>query len=257
MDPWEGGDITDRATAILAANPGIMTLDGTNTWILREQGAVRSIVVDPGPADDSHLHAVAEAAGDVALVLVTHRHFDHTEGIDRLLEIVDAPVRGFDEAFCRAAPPLVDGERIDVDGLTVEIFATPGHTTDSMCVLIGAEASLLSGDSVLGRGTSVIAHPDGVLGSYLRSLNALRDLISDGRVKRILPGHGPVIEDPAGVIDYYIAHRAERLDQVRAAVGDGADSARAVVERVYADVDPTLWGAAELSVAAQLDYLRD
>ena len=248
--------VTDRASFVLADNPGLMTLDGTNTWILREPGAARSIVVDPGPADDDHLRAVVEAAGEVGLVLFTHRHHDHTDAIDRIAELTGAPARSTDPDFTRGAEPLVDGETVEIDGLTIDVVATPGHTTDSTCFLIGAEASLLSGDTILGRGTTVIAHPDGVLGPYLDSLAHIRELVAEGLVERILPGHGPVVDDPAAVVDFYLEHRAERLDQVQAAVEAGATTAREVVEVVYQDVDQTLWPAAELSVAAQLDHLR-
>ncbi len=249
--------VTDRATYVLAANPGIMTLDGTNTWILREPGASQSVVVDPGPADETHLQAVLAAAGSVGLVLFTHRHFDHTEALGRFAELTGAPARSTDPEFTRGAEPLVDGELILVDGLEIEVIATPGHTTDSTCFRLVADDSLLSGDTILGRGTTVIAHPDGVLGPYLDSLAHIRELIEEGLVERILPGHGPVIDDPRAVVDFYLDHRAERLDQVRAAIDTGATTAREVVERVYQDVDPVLWGAAELSVAAQLDYLKD
>ena len=248
--------VTDRASYVLAENPGIMTLDGTNTWILREPGGRRAVVVDPGPDDDDHLRAVVEAAGEVGLVLFTHRHHDHTDALDRIVELTGAPARAIDPDFTRGAEPLVDGETIELDGLTIEVVATPGHTTDSTCFLVGAEASLLSGDTILGRGTTVIAHPDGVLGPYLDSLAHVRELVEEGLVDRILPGHGPVIESPAEVVDFYLEHRAERLDQVRAAVEAGATTPREVVETVYKDVDESLWGAAELSVAAQLDYLR-
>ena len=248
--------VTDRATYVLAANPGIMTLEGTNTWILREPGASQSVVVDPGPADESHLRAVLAAAGSVGLVLFTHRHFDHTEALSRFVELTGAPTRGADLEFTRDAEPLTDGEMIVVDGLEIEVIATPGHTTDSTCFRLVAEGSLLSGDTILGRGTTVIAHPDGVLGPYLDSLAHIRELVDEGLVARILPGHGPVIDDPLAVVDYYLDHRAERLDQVRAAVDSGATTAREVVERVYQDVDESLWGAAELSVAAQLDYIQ-
>lgn len=247
--------VTDRATLVQAANPGIMTLDGTNTWILREPGAARSVVVDPGPDDDGHLRAVLDAAGEVGLVLFTHRHFDHTEALGRIVELTGAPSRSTDPEFARGAEPLTDGETIVVDGLEIEVLATPGHTTDSTCFRLPAEASLLSGDTILGRGTTVIAHPDGVLGPYLDSLAHVRELIEEGLVERILPGHGPLIDSPAAVVDFYLEHRAERLDQVRAAVEAGATTAREVVETVYRDVDESLWGAAELSVAAQLDYL--
>ncbi len=247
--------ITDRASFVLAENPGIMTLEGTNTWILREPGASRSVVVDPGPADERHLQAVLAAAGDVALTLYTHRHFDHTEALGRFAELTGAPARAIDPEFCRDADVLVGGEQIDVDGLAIEVIATPGHTTDSMCLMLPAEGSLLSGDTILGRGTTIIAHPDGVLGAYLDSLAHIRELIEEGLVQRILPGHGPVIGEPAAVVDFYLEHRAERLDQVRQAVESGAASPREVVETVYADVDQSLWPAAELSVAAQMDYL--
>jgi glyoxylase-like metal-dependent hydrolase (beta-lactamase superfamily II) len=248
--------VTDRTSYVLAANPGIMTLDGTNTWILREPGAARSVVVDPGPSGDEHLRSVLAAAGEVGLVLFTHRHFDHTEALDRIVELTGAPARSTDPEFTRGAAPLVDGETIDVDGLVIEVVATPGHTTDSTCFLLGAEGSLLSGDTILGRGTTVIAHPDGVLGPYLDSLAHIREMVEEGLATRILPGHGPVIDEPAQVLDFYLEHRAERLDQVRAAVDAGATTPREVVERVYRDVDEILWPAAELSVAAQLDYLR-
>jgi glyoxylase-like metal-dependent hydrolase (beta-lactamase superfamily II) len=248
--------VTDRASFVLAQNPGIMTLDGTNTWILREPGAARSVVVDPGPSDDAHLQAVLAVAGEVGLVLFTHRHFDHTEALSRIVELTGAPARSTDPEFTRGASPLVDGETIDVDGLSIDVVATPGHTTDSTCFLLGAEGSLLSGDTILGRGTTVIAHPDGVLGPYLDSLAHIRELIEEGLVERILPGHGPVIDAPAAVVDFYLEHRAERLDQVRAAVDTGATTPKEVVARVYQDVDQSLWAAAELSVAAQLEYLR-
>ena len=248
--------VTERASFVLAENPGIMTLDGTNTWVLREPGASRSIVVDPGPPDDRHLDAVLAEAGDVALVLFTHHHVDHTEAVDVVTERTGAVARATSEEFCRGADPLADGEVIDVDGLRVEVVATPGHTRDSTSLLLLDEPSLLTGDTVLGRGTTIIAHPDGVLGPYLDSIERLRGLAAEGRAERILPGHGPVIEDAGAVLDFYLAHRRERLEQVRQAVAAGAVTARQVVETVYADVDPVLWPAAERSVQAQLDHLH-
>ncbi|MGI9084038.1 MAG: MBL fold metallo-hydrolase [Aeromicrobium sp.] len=248
-------EVTERATVVRADNPGIMTLDGTNTWILREPGASRSIVVDPGPADSAHLDRVLRAAGEVALVLFTHRHFDHTDALQQVARRTGASARATDPEFCLDADPLGDGETIDVDGLRVDVLATPGHTSDSTCFRLLDEPSLLSGDTVLGRGTTVVAHPDGVLGPYLDSLALLRELVEEGLVERILPGHGPVIDHPGAVLDFYLEHRQERLDQVKEAMDAGATDARAVVERVYTDVDQSLWPAAELSVRAQLDYL--
>jgi len=248
--------VTERASFVLADNPGIMTLDGTNTWILREPGATRSVVVDPGPDLTEHVEAIVAAAGEVALVLFTHHHWDHTDAIESIVAATGAPTRAISAEYCRDAEPLTDGETIEVDGLRIDVVAAPGHTRDSVAFVLPQDRALLSGDMVLGRGTTVVAHPDGALGPYLDSMRRFRALVADGTVATILPGHGPVVADPAAVLDYYLSHREERLDQVRAAVAQGARTAREVVETVYADVDPVLWDAAELSVRAQLDYLE-
>ncbi|TCI96900.1 MBL fold metallo-hydrolase [Aeromicrobium sp. IC_218] len=232
-----------------------MTLDGTNTYVLREPGAARSVVVDPGPLDEAHLARVLELAGEVALVLVTHHHGDHTEAVPRFAELTGAPTRAVSPEHCVGAEPLADGEVIEVDGLTVQVLHTPGHTADSACFLLPAEDVLLSGDTILGRGTTIVAHPDGRLGPYLDSLRALQELVVTGHVQRILPAHGPVVDDPAAVVDFYLTHREQRLEQVRRAVAAGDTTAQQVVERVYADVDRSLWPAAERSVAAQLEHL--
>ena len=146
---------------------------------------------------------------------------------------------------------------ITVDGLRVEVLPTPGHTLDSVCFWLPQDGSLLTGDTVLGRGTSVVAHPDGALGPYLDSLERLRAFAnSPADVLRLLPGHGPVVDDPTGVLTYYLDHRQERLAQVRAAIAEGHTTPESIVEHVYADVDKTLWPAAERSVRAQLDYLN-
>ncbi|GAA1747645.1 MBL fold metallo-hydrolase [Aeromicrobium alkaliterrae] len=247
--------VSDLATVVRADNAGIMTLDGTNTWILRAPGAARSIVVDPGPDDVTHLDAVLAEAGDVALVLYTHWHGDHTDAIDTMVARTGAPARARDAAWCRDAEPLADGEVVEVDGLRVEVVHTSGHTQDSICLLVEDDAALLTGDTILGRGTTIIAHPDGALGSYLDSLDRIGEVVSAGRASRFYPAHGPVLPDAHGVVEFYRAHRLERLEQVRAAVADGAVTAREVVERVYAEVDESLWPAAERSVEAQLEYL--
>ena len=260
MNPdWKGGDFGARASCVLAPNPGIMTLDGTNTWVLREHEGARSVVVDPGPLDEQHLDAVVAQAGDVAAVLLTHGHLDHSEAARSFGERVGAPVRALDPAHRLGGEGLHDGDVVDVDGLEVRVVGTPGHTSDSLSFLLPADDAVLTGDTVLGRGTTVVAHPDGRLGAYLDSLHRLHALAEAREVRHVWPGHGPVIDDALAVLDFYLAHRQQRLEQVRASLEVlGADaSARQVVEHVYTDVDPVLWGAAELSVRAQLDYLRD
>jgi len=238
---------------LLAPNPSPMTLDGTNTWVLREPGEKRCVVVDPGPLDEGHLSRVADH-GPVALIVLTHGHLDHSEGAARLREMTGAAVLARDPAWCMGVEPLEAGRATPVEGLEWVSVLTPGHSSDSVCLLLSEDRALLTGDTVLGRGTTVVAHPDGKLGDYLDSLQRLRDL-ADASVDVLLPGHGPVLSGPIGVLDYYLKHRQERLEQVRAAVAAGDDDAKAVVRRVYADVDQALWPAAELSVRAQLDYL--
>ena len=267
MTAWAGGAFGQRARCVLAPNADFMTLDGTNTWVLREPGARRSVVIDPGPQIASHLDAVAEAAGDVGAVLLTHGHLDHSEAARTFAERVGCGVRALDPAHRLGSEGLADGDVVEVDGLEVRVVGTPGHTSDSLSFVLPAEQAVLTGDTVLGRGTTVVAHPDGKLGAYLDSLQRLHALAEAREVTAVWPGHGPVLDDALGVLDYYLAHRAERLEQVSAAVAElgRADHPegiaedelpRRVVEIVYADVDPVLWGAAELSVRAQLDHLR-
>lgn len=255
------GSKAARATLVKADNPGVMTLDGTNTWVLREPGRKGVVVLDPGPLDDAHLQAVLDIAhqdgGRVDLVLYSHWHPDHTDAIDRFLELTDAPARALDAKWCRNGAPLVDGEVLSVDGLSIRVLATPGHTMDSICLVLPDEGTLLSADTILGSGTTVVAHPDGALGPYLESLRAIRLLVESGDVQRILPGHGPEITQPLEVVNGYLKHRGVRLGQVRDAVAAGDKTPMQVVERVYADVDRSVWFAAEMSVRAQLEYLAE
>jgi glyoxylase-like metal-dependent hydrolase (beta-lactamase superfamily II) len=241
-------------TLVRADNPSPMTLEGTNTYVLRATGAPSALVVDPGPLDEAHLAAVA-ALGPVELVLLTHGHPDHSDGAHRMHELTGAPVVAVDPAFCSGPRRLDEGPLKDgTYGLRVEVVATPGHSSDSVSFVVrDGEPGLLTGDTILGRGTTVVAHPDGRLGPYLESLARLRELAAGGLM--LLPGHGPAGGDAGERAAAYLAHRAERLDQVRAAVAAGASSADEVVRQVYADVDESLWPAAELSVRAQLDYL--
>jgi glyoxylase-like metal-dependent hydrolase (beta-lactamase superfamily II) len=257
-DPGIDGSGTRRASCLLAPNPSPMTLDGTNTWLVAEPGSAAVVVVDPGPDDEAHLRRVRDAAvaGDrqVARILLTHGHLDHSAGAARLAALTGAPVRAADPAHRLGPEGLADGDVVTAAGCELRVVASPGHSADSVCLLLPADGALLTGDTVLGRGTTVIAR-DGNLGDYLRTLGRLRDLAEARGVGVVLPGHGPALADPLGILDYYLAHRAERLEQVRAAVAAGARTAAEVVAIVYADVDPAVWPAAEWSVQAQLDYL--
>ncbi|MFI6105878.1 MBL fold metallo-hydrolase [Streptomyces sp. NPDC093595] len=255
------GPATARAVNVLAPNPSAMTLDGTNTWLLSEPGSAAAVVVDPGPLDEGHLSRVVETAERmgkrVALTLLTHGHPDHAEGAVRFAELTGAPVRALDPALRLGDEGLGPGEVVEVGGLELRVVPTPGHTADSLSFHLPADRAVLTGDTVLGRGTTMVAHPDGRLGDYLDSLRRLRSLTVDDGVHTVLPGHGPVLEDAQGAVEYYLAHRASRLAQVETAVENGYRTAPEVVAHVYADVDRSLWPAAELSVRAQMEYLSE
>lgn len=244
--------VADSASVLLAQNPGLMTLEGTNTWVLSAPGSDEVVIVDPGPDDAEHVQRVA-GVGKVALVLISHRHGDHTAAVDPLAELTGAPVRSVDPDYLRGdSVALTDREVIEAAGLKITVLATPGHTADSVSFLL--EDAVLTADTVLGRGTTVIDSKDGSLGDYFESLHRLRGL----GARIVLPGHGPELPSIVDTADMYLAHRRERLDQVRGALdalGDDA-TARQIVEHVYTDVDEQLWDAAEWSVQAQLDYLR-
>ena len=258
--------VTPAASVLLCHNPGQMSLDGTNTWILRVPGSERIVVFDPGPEDPGHLRRVADV-GEVALTIVSHRHYDHTEGLDTFVRLTGSPVHAVSEEFRTSdGGGLADGEVFDVEGLRIKVLRTPGHTKDSVSLVLGGLGSsdfgsadpgaVLTADTILGRGTTVLDPEDGDLGDYLDSLEAL---IEAGAGRICLPGHGPELPDVAAVAALYREHRHERLAQVRAAVERlGPDvPATEVVEHVYRDVDPALWPVARWSVEVQLRYLRE
>lgn len=261
--PTHGGDpverVSESVTCVLAPNPGPMTLDGTNSYLLGA-GASR-VVVDPGPLDDAHLERLS--AHPVDLVLLTHHHADHTEAAVEFARRTGAPVRAVDAALCVGADPLVDGETIEAAGVRIRVLTTPGHTADSVCFALpheGPHGAVITGDTVLGRGTTVIVHPDGSLADYLASLRRLRDL----GPATALVAHGPVLPDLAAACEQYLAHRAERLGQIQDALARLALDASLddvtvteVTDTVYADAPEAVRFAAEASVRAQLAFLAE
>lgn len=256
--------VTGQASVLLAPNPGPMTLDGTRSYVLAAPGAGTRVVVDPGPDDVAHLTALATGPR-VELVLITHRHADHTAGAARFADLTGAPVRAADPAHCHPAgsgeaAPLRGGETIHAAGLRIEVLATPGHTSDSTSFHLpddGPHGSVLTGDTILGRGTTVVSEPDGSLRDYLTSL----DLLGALGAATVLPAHGPHLDHVGAVARAYREHRLARLAQVRAVLGDRARSpvteglVDEVTAAVYADVDRGVLPAARQSVRAQLRYL--
>jgi glyoxylase-like metal-dependent hydrolase (beta-lactamase superfamily II) len=240
-----------RVVRVLAPNPSPMTLEGTNTYVVGEPGADAVVVIDPGPADSGHERRVLEACEGrrVELVLLTHAHHDHAEGAPGLARRVGAPLAALHPAWQGPdAPPLAPGRQLVRGGLALVPVPTPGHAADHCCFLLAVERAMFTGDHILGRGSTVVEWPSGDMGDYLRSLSVLLDY----DLERLYPGHGPLVDDAGAKIDEYLDHRHQRERQVLDALAAGDRTPAAVVARVYADVDPALHPAAELSVRAHL-----
>lgn len=258
--------LDDISVRVLAPNPSPMTLDGTNTYVLGAPGSGEVVVVDPGPDLPAHRHAVDRAVAardaDVVAVVVTHHHLDHAQAAG-WASAWGATLRCFSPSLVLGALPagagpgtpvptvLRDGDRLRCAGLTIEAMHTPGHASDHLCLRVHETDVLLTGDHVLGRGTSVVAWPDGDMADYLASLRRVESVPASA----LLPGHGPVLDEPAVVIRSYLDHRIEREQQVLKALRNGDRTPTEVVARIYADVDVALHPAAERGVRAHLHKL--
>ncbi|WP_166532825.1 MBL fold metallo-hydrolase [Blastococcus xanthinilyticus] len=243
-------------TRVLASNPSPMTLDGTNTYVVGEPGSGRAVVVDPGPDEPAHLAAVEEAlaarGARCVAVLVTHHHGDHADAALPWGARFAAPVAA---AAPDVAGPggrvLEPGERLRLAGTSIDVVPTPGHTADHLAFRLESGAVLV-GDHVLGRGTSVVTHPEGDVVAYLESLRRVHDLGPSA----LYCGHGPELtDDPGAVLDFYLAHRAHREQQLLDALAGGAGSVDELVAVVYAEVSRAVWPAAAQSTRATLDKL--
>lgn len=236
-----------RTLRVLAPNPGLMTLDGTNTWIV---GEGPSLVIDPGPAIAPHIAEVAREARGVAAILLTHDHGDHAEGAEALAARTGASVHSVRPGA--GGERLRDGQMFEARGVRLVVVTTPGHSPDHVAFHDVATGALFTGDAVLGRGTSVIDPPEGELVAYMRSLRRMRDLAPT----TLFPGHGPVVLRAIAKLDSYIAHRQEREEQVLASLLHGPRTPEAIAREVYADLVPEAIGLAARTMLAHLLKLQ-
>jgi glyoxylase-like metal-dependent hydrolase (beta-lactamase superfamily II) len=241
---------------VLAPNPSPMTLDGTNTYVVGRPGTGEVVIVDPGPDDAAHLARVRAvvAARDAAVrsVVVTHHHVDHAEAARAFADAFGCGIVASTRSVAGADGLVVgDGDRIPLRDVGLEVVATPGHTLDHVAFRLESGV-LFTGDHVLGRGTSVVAYPDGDLVAYLASLRRVYDL----GPRALYPGHGPALShDPGAVLEFYREHRRFRERQLLQALAEGPATPEELVARLYADVDRRVWPAAEASTRAGLAAL--
>jgi len=228
---------------VLAPNPGVRELDGTNTWVVGEPPA---LVIDPGPDDVGHLREIVRAAREIGAIALTHDHPDHAPGAASLAAMTDARIYAMRVAG--GEQRLRDGQVVRAGSTEIRTIATPGHTPDHVSFWLERDRGLFTGDTVLGRGTSVIDPPEGDLGHYLRSLRRLREL----EPRTIYPGHGPVVLHAVDKLDEYLAHREEREEQVLAALRGGLDTPDAMVEAIYDGYPAEVLALAARSVLAHL-----
>lgn len=224
--------------SITAPNPGPFTLDGTRTYLIDD-----TIVLDPGPAIDSHIDAIREAMPRLQTIVITHRHADHAPAAVPLKQATGARIVA-PRNVLEEVDQIVSGGEV-IEGL--EVIATPGHTNEHVCYLT-TDRDLFTGDTILGSGTTAIFPPDGNMTDYMASLRVLRAR----NPQRIFPAHGPTRDDAIALIDEYIAHRLDRERQILEALDGGARTITGLRTAIYPELDPRLSRAAEIQLTAHL-----
>ena len=240
-------------TIILAPNPSLMTGPGTNTIVLGG-GVEGATVIDPAVDDTAYLDAIVHEGaerGGIRRILITHGHPDHISGAEALRKRLGVRIY----AFSRQGTPSADEEV--ADGTTfpagddrLRAIYTPGHRFDHLCYFLERQRILFAGDMISGITTNVIAPPDGDMIDYMDSLIRLQEM----GIAEIVPAHGPTIPSGQEKIAEYIAHRAQREQQILQALEDLPPGVAIpqIVQFIYTDVDPSLHPVAEWSVKAHL-----
>ena len=255
----EFAEIADGVRRLVAPNPSMMTGPGTNTYLI---GNNEVAVLDPGPAIPAHVdNIVAKSPGPIRWILVTHTHPDHSPGVRLLAKQTNAEVLGMpapagahqDKTF-KADRVLADGDELANDEFCIQAVHTPGHASNHICFLHVAHNLLFTGDHVIDGSTVVIDPPDGNMKQYIESLRRCKTL----NCAALAPGHGGVISDPQRAIDWIVDHRLQREAKVLAAMrANPGLSARELVQHVYKDVDPGLYGWAERSLLAHMEKIEE
>lgn len=263
-------EVAPGVRRIVANNPGPYTFLGTNSYVV---GSGEVAVIDPGPAEPSHLEAIAAAIKGERLthILITHSHRDHCDGARGLQALAGGKIAAFGPtgtARGAGAPglsydfvdpdfvpdrKLADGDTVRGKGFTLDVLHMPGHAPDHLCFALVGKRTMFTGDHVMGWNTTVIAPPEGDLAQFLASLERLMQRHD----KMFLPGHGGRIQTPQRVVKAYIMHRKWREQTILACLEDGICTVPRIVARLYGTLDAGLKGAAALSVLAHLEYLID
>ena len=243
---------------ITAANGSVFTGPGTNTYLVGNEDVT---VIDPGPAMEEHIDVILAASDNIKQILVTHTHPDHSPGTRLLQQKLDVPAFGMltessknqDMTFSPERI-LKDGEILEEEEYSLEVVHTPGHASNHLCFILREEKFIFTGDHVMSGSTVVIGPPDGSMKQYIDSLNKLKNY----DMEKMAPGHGDILESPYQVADWIINHRLKREEKVFSALKDATrGTPESLVEKVYADVDSSLFPIAKASLLAHLIKLEE
>lgn len=258
MEAGKVVELSPLVRRITAGNGSVFTGPGTNTYLV---GKEEVTVIDPGPAMQEHIDVITAAAPNIKQILVTHTHPDHSPGVRLLKENLDIPAYGMltnssknqDQTF---SPERIldDGEVFQEEEFSIEVVHTPGHASNHLCFILKEEKLIFTGDHIMNGSTVVIGPPDGNMKQYIQSLEKLKDY----DIEKIAPGHGELLENPHEVADWIINHRLEREKKVFQALREATKGTPdTLVEKVYDDVDSSLFPIAKASLLAHLIKLEE
>lgn len=258
MEAGKVVELSPLVRRITAGNGSVFTGPGTNTYLV---GKEEVTVIDPGPAMQEHIDVITAAAPNIKQILVTHTHPDHSPGVRLLKEKLDVPAYGMltnssknqDQTF-NPERILGDGEVFQEEEFTIEVVHTPGHASNHLCFILKEEKLIFTGDHIMNGSTVVIGPPDGNMKQYIQSLEKLKEY----DIEKIAPGHGELLENPHEVADWIINHRLEREKKVFHALQEATKGTPdSLVEKVYDDVDSSLFPIAKASLLAHLIKLEE